>query len=390
MAIHSVKTGLVLTAGGARGAYQAGVLDRIGKLKRFSSGTSPFSIITGTSAGAINAAAIAAGSDEFNLVTRYLSHLWKTIKMEQIFRTDVVSFMQSAGKLVQDLSIGGILGGGRSQAMLDAAPLRVFLEKHLPLQRIQTHIDNGRLYAVAIIATNYDTGKSFAFLQGRPGHPSWHKSRRLAFGSTLRYDHIMASTAIPLVFQPVFLRTPFGDNYFGDGAVRIIAPLSPAIRLGADKLFAIGISQPPDAGTEVKPHQPSIGAILGVLLNSIFLDHLESDLEHLDRINQIISSLSSGSAPVGKETKEPLRPMKALGLFPTLDIRKIAIDHSDRIPSLVRYILDGLGHSMDDCGDLMSYIIFDAAYTRDLVALGYRDADARIDEIEAFLFDETT
>ena len=234
--------GLVMTGGGARGAYQAGVLKRIGEIKRIQAHGNPFPIIGGSSAGAINGSALAVGSDDFVLATQVLAGLWSNIKPNDIFRCDMLSQARNSFTWIVDLSFGGMLGGGNARSLLDATPLRFFLSKHLHCERIQENIKRGHLYALTISATNYNSGKSYLFIQGMKGHPMWNRSRRVTLATKITVDHICASAAIPLVFQPVKLKTARGTAFFGDGCVRLQQPLSPAIRLGARRILQLGFA----------------------------------------------------------------------------------------------------------------------------------------------------
>lgn len=391
---------LVLTAGGARGAYQVGILKRLGELRAFRDGPSPFKIIAGASAGAINGTALATGSNDYRRTTLYMSQLWAKLKTEAVFRTDLGSLGGLSARLLRDLVFGGVVGGGKAQSLLDASPLGPFLAQNLPLQNIQANIAQGHLYAIAITATNYLSGKSFTFIEGREGHPTWQKSRRVTVPTQIRVEHICASAAIPVVFQPVQIKTPLGDFYFGDGALRLTTPLSPAIRLGADRVFAISVRSQVAAeqraqaeltvetGSRPVMKQPPLAQVSGVILNSIFLDHLDADVEHLKRINEIIDHYGA-SKEAASALREPIRKIAPLILAPSADLGKIAEHHADKMPRLVRYFMEGLGASRSESADLMSYVLFDQAYTRELVELGYKDASARIDEIEAFLRTET-
>ena len=283
--------GLVMTGGGARGAYQAGVLKRIGEIKRVRARGNPFPIIGAASAGAINGTALAAGCDDFALVTKVIARLWAELRPSDVFRCDVFAQAANSVAWILDLSFGAILGGGNAHSLIDASPLRHYLSTHLNCDRIDANIKKGHLYALAISATNYTSGKSYLFIQGKDGHPMWSRSRRITLATPITVDHVCASAAIPLVFQPVRLKTAQGTAFFGDGCVRLQQPLSPAIRLGADKVMAIGVR------CENLEHQkeaeeggdPSLSQVMGVLLNAIFLDHLATDIEHLERLNQLLS-----------------------------------------------------------------------------------------------------
>lgn len=380
--------GLAMTGGGARGAYQAGVLKRIGEVRRVRESGNPFPIIGGASAGAVNGAALAMGSDDFSQGTETLANLWATLKPSDVFRCDFVSQAHNSLVWILDLSFGGALGGGNARSLLDATPLRHFLKKHLDCSRIQENIRRGNLYALAISATNYNSGKSYLFIQGQKGHPMWNRSRRVTLATKITVDHICASAAIPLVFQPVKLETAKGTAYFGDGCLRLQQPLSPIIRLGAEKVFAIGVR------CEAREHQadendekdPSLAQVMGVLFNVMFLDHLATDVEHLERLNQLMRSGQIKQS--GLEGCEQMRPLTVLQVTPSVNLSEIAALHQKDMPYLIQYFVNSLGRDAASCSDLMSYLLFTSKYTQDLLNLGYHDADDRIDEIEDYLFAE--
>jgi NTE family protein len=390
--------GLVLTAGGARGAYQAGVLKRLGEVPGLRDGPSPFPIVTGASAGAINGAMIASGSSSFGSATRALAALWARLSVEQVVRTDPISLARGGLGLMRDLCLGGLLGRTITQGMLDASPLRAHLERSLPLGGIANAIRAGHLYAVAISTTSYHSGRSFTFVQGRPGHPSWQKSRRVVLPVELTVDHVCASAAIPIVFPPVRIASAAGNLYFGDGGLRLVTPFSPAIRLGASHVMAIGVRSQRAAESLRREEQaaesllcPPLAQVCGVFLNAIFLDHLDADLDHLKRMNELILAYHPGveaaAAPrwAGPTVSEPMRVVTPLVVSPSEDLALVAQRFAHRMPRLVRYVMEGLGTPDAQSADLMSYLLFDASYTRTLVEIGYRDACARIDELEEFL-----
>jgi NTE family protein len=397
--------GLVLTAGGARGAYQAGVLKRIGELPSLAGWAAPCPINAGAAGGALRGGAVAARAGDFREATQELACLWAKLQVEQVFHTDALSLSMGALRFVRDMALGSLLGSTLSQALLDASPLRAFLSRALPLDGIADAIRDGHLYAVAILATSYHSGRSFTFVQGRSGHPIWVKSRRVVLPVRLTVDHVCASAAIPIVFPPVALPSAVGDVYFGDGALRLVTPFSPAIRLGATHVFGIGIRSQRAAdslwqeelgvGADAPQHatgilSPPMAQICGVFLNAIFLDHLDADLDHLKRMNELIQAYSGATVAAPQAVAngaaiEPMRVVSPLVISPSEDLALIAQRFAHRMPRLVRYMLDGLGTPDAQSADLMSYLLFDSFYTRTLVDIGYRDACARIDEIEAFL-----
>ncbi len=304
--------GLAMTGGGARGAYQAGVLKRIGEISRLQTQGNPFPIIGGASAGAVNGSALAAGCHEFPRATHLLAELWSNLKPSDVFRCDMASQAHNSLIWLLDLSLGGALGGGNARSLLDATPLRHYLKSHMDCSRIQDNIKRGHLYALAISATNYSSGKSYLFIQGAKGHPMWNRSRRVTLATKITVEHVCASAAIPLVFQPVRLETAKGAAFFGDGCLRLQQPLSPIIRLGAEKIFAIGVRcenlEHQEESSDEK--DPSLAQVMGVLFNVMFLDHLATDVEHLERLNQLLTTGQITQS--GLERCEKMRPLTVL------------------------------------------------------------------------------
>lgn len=380
------KIGLVMTGGGARGAYQAGVLKRIGELKRVRTCGNPFPIIGAASAGAINGAALAAGSEDFSSATESIARLWSNLRPNQVFRCDVFSQAANSVAWILDLSFGSILGGGSAHSLLDARPLHRFLSTHLDCNRIEVNIKKGNIYALLVPATNYASGKSCLFIQGKKGHPMWSRSRRVTIATPITVDHICASAAIPLVFQPVKLKTAEGTAYFGDGCVRLHQPLSPVIRLGASRIMAIGVrgegleQQKEPAGRD----EPSIAQVVGVLLNAMFLDHLATDVEHLERINQLLAA--GDMSQFGVEDCQRMRSLTSLLITPSVNLSEVAQQHQKDMPYLIQYFVGSLGRDMASCADLMSCLLFTSKYTNALIDIGYSDAGKRIQEIEEFLY----
>ena len=378
--------GLVMTGGGARGAYQAGVLKRIGEIKSVQEYGNPFPIIGGSSAGAVNGCGLAVGCDEFSLVTRVLARLWAELRPSDIFRCDAFSQARNSITWILDLSFGAVVGGGNARSLLDATPLRHFLSAHLDCDRIQQNIKRGHLYALAISATNYNSGKSYLFIQGVKGHPMWNRSRRVTLSTKITTDHVCASAAIPLVFQPVRLKTARGTAFFGDGCLRLQQPLSPVIRLGAERVFGIGArGQSLEHQEETTSDtEPSLAQVMGVIFNVMFLDHLATDIEHLDRLNKLLREGQISQS--GIEGCEKMRPLATFLITPSVDLSELAKQHQKDMPYLIQYFVNGLGRDAASCSDLMSYLLFTPKYTRALIDIGYNDADRRIDEIEDFIF----
>ena len=379
--------GLVITGGGARGAYQAGVLKRIGELKRARTKGNPFPIIGGASAGAINGSALAAGCHDFASATQILAELWAAVKPSDVFHCDVLSQVHNSLTWILDLSFGGILGGGNARSLLDASPLRGFLSKYLKCDEIQENIKRGHLYALAISTTNYNSGQSYLFIQGAKGHPMWKRLRLVTVATKITVDHVCASCAIPFVFQPVKLTVPpNGPAFFGDGCVRLQQPLSPVIRLGAQKVFAIGVR----CGNKERRwnagdgRNPSLAQVMGVVFDVIFLDHLDTDIEHLERLNQWLDNDHIHQSGVAGPQK--MRRLSTLIITPSVHLSDVAEQHRKAMPSLIHYFVSSLGRDATSCADLMSYLLFTPTYTRELIEIGYHDAGERMDEIEDFLY----
>jgi NTE family protein len=388
--------GLVLTAGGARGAYQAGVLKRLGELPALRDRPSPFPIVAGASAGAINGSLLAARGARFGEATREIARVWSKLSVDDVFHSDLCSLARTGAGLALDFALGSLLGRTRTHGLLDTAPLAHTLARSFPPRGIAEGIRRGHLYAVAVSATSYHSGRSFTFVEGRPGHAVWQKSRRLVLPVTLTHRHVLASSAIPIVFPPVRVASQAGDLWFGDGGLRLVTPLSPAIRLGATRLLSIGVrssraadalareeagAAPSEDEGPPKLPCPPLAQVTGVFLNAIFLDHLDADLDHLARMNELVAG---GRRDVGNAS-EPIRPITPLALAPSEDLALVAQRFAHRMPRLVRYMLEALGTPDAQSADLMSYLLFDATYTRTLVEIGYEDAARRSAELEAFV-----
>lgn len=395
-----------MTAGGARGAYQIGVMKRIAEIPALRGRPLPFPIVAGASAGAINGAGLAARSQDFSQAAYDLAAMWSGLCFEQVFRTDVSALAGLGVSIVGDLALGGLLGRTQTHGLFDTSPLERLLADVFPPDGIAAGLRSGSLYAVAVAATSYHSGRSYTFIEGAPGHPLWHKSRRVGLATTLGHRHILASAAIPIVFPPVLVPTDRGELWFGDGGLRLVAPMSPAIRLGATHVFAVGIrssraadvlaeeeagSAAPSSSAEPRLPCPPLAQVCGVFMNAIFLDHLDADVEHLRRMNDLLDAqdgLGANAWDMDSERPvphEPMRRVEAIVVSPSEDMALIAQRFAHRMPRAIRYLIEGLGTPDAQSADLLSYLLFDTAYTRTLVDLGYRDATQRIDEIEAFL-----
>jgi NTE family protein len=377
---------LVLTGGGARAAYQVGALLAIADM-RDGIGPSPFRIFAGVSAGAINATSIAAGADEFKVAASRLADIWRSLSPDRVYRTDARGLFSIGSRWLKDLSAGGVLGSSKINYLLDTAPLAELLRDTLPIARLSHLVRARYVRGVAVSATSYATGLAVTFFDGAREIQPWFRRTRIGVRERLRLPHVLASSAIPIFFPPVRIKGMF----YGDGCVRMNAPLSPAIHLGAKRILAVGVQHvppvdlPPDrARTAARDYLPP-SEIAGVLLNAVFLDSLESDVERLERVNHTLAFV----APEHLGTSSlPLRSVPTLVLRPTEDLGTLASDQYFRFPRMLRYLLKGIGATGETGSDLLSYLAFEPEYVNRLMDLGYADTMRRRTEVEAFLHSE--
>ncbi|MEA9357043.1 patatin-like phospholipase family protein [Bacteriovorax sp. PP10] len=382
LSTSSPRYGLVLSGGGARAAYQAGVLQGISDILGTDCGPQPFSVITGISAGAINTAFIAAATDSFAHQTQKLIEVWNELEPEHVLRTDFMSLGKLGAGWIRDLSFGGMLGNSQSTHLLDSTPLARLLDKRIDFNQIQENIKNKTIHGVAVSATNYATGTSNAFFNSLEVE-NWARSSRIGLKTDLNLDHILASSAIPFIFKPVRIN----KSFYGDGGVRSNTPFSPAIHLGADRLIAIGVRYFRDGLETMELNQQlemdsiALSDIVGVMFNSLFLDAIEFDYERLQRINETVKLLHEVEYLRGKSR---LKMIPTLLIRPSVDLGELAAEQFERFPHMLRYLLKGIGASRERGADLLSYIAFDKAYTSKLIEIGIKDTMSRKDEIRAF------
>lgn len=370
-------TGLILSGGGARAAYQVGVLAAIADLLP-KSAENPFPVIVGTSAGAINAVSLACGALDFQQSIRKLTSVWQGFSTNLVYRTDWFGVMRQAGRFVGQ----HLLGFGRGAdpvALLDNSPLRELLLKELDFSGINLAVARRKLHAVAVTAFAYQSGQAVTFYQGRGNIEPWQRHRRHGVPTRLRIDHLMASSAIPLLFPPVRV----DHEYFGDGAVRQAAPISPALHLGAQRVLVIGVrSQTQEKQTiPMTARPPSLAQIGGHLLNSTFIDNLESDLELLGRLNDFGTLLPKAE----RKQHLGLSPVDVLVIAPSKKIDDIAARHRHQLPASLRLFLRGPGAMRASGGGVLSYLLFERGYCNELIELGYQDAMSKKDELMVFL-----
>lgn len=377
------KIGLVLSGGGARAAYQVGVLKAVAEtLPKETS--NPFPIICGTSAGAINTLAIAGRAGPFRLRIKKLEAIWRQLDAEKIYRTDFFGVLKnSLNMLFSFFNSGYALG--KPKALLDNTPLRHLLENYVRFRHIDEAIAAGELDAASITAVSYSTGKSVTFFQGADDIQPWERSRRVGVRTQLTIEHLMASSAIPMMFPAMHI----GERYFGDGAVRQLKPISPALHLGAEKVFVIGVSDTSSHNSQqpLIKHSPSIAQIIGHLFNSAFIDSIESDLETLQKINRLSEQMSISERR--KKGVSDLKPVEFLAILPSQPIDKLASDHLKELPRSIKLFLKLTGATARGGGvSAASYLMFSRGFCRKLLDLGYQDGLAQKDAIIEFFESE--
>ncbi len=363
-----------MSGGGAHAAYQVGALRALVRLlPRHAS--SPFSVYCGTSAGAINGTVLAAHADDLREGVDRLTRVWGRFAVAQVFAVDWETLAGTACRWLSGLVLGR-LGRSPPPALLDRRPLEDLLASHLRFTDIATHIRNGHLHAVSITASSYETGQSVTFYEGAPGQRPWQRADRAGIAARLSVAHLLASSAIPFVFEPVTI----DGGYYGDGSMRQTAPLSAALHLGARRLFVIG-AQSPVARAPRHGDRPSLARIAAHVLNSLFLEGLDSDLERLERVNQTVRALARRGLPAPAGLSE----IACLTIHPSEDLDAIASAYYAALPRSLRFFLGALTrHGRADAG-LASYLLFERGYCRHLMALGYADTMRKAGAIRAFL-----
>jgi len=364
-----------MTGGGARAAYQVGAARALfeisGKDQNF------LQMISGNSAGAINSLYLAANAQDWDVATHNLIALWRGLTPQKIYDLRIKSISEIGLKWLGGTMFGGMTKDGSPlNHFLDTAPLRKLLTKEIDFTQVKRNLDSSHLSGISLATTNFNTGSNVVFYQSKEDIPQWSRTDRFSVKTNITVDHVMASSAIPFFFPPIQIQ----DSFYGDGCIRQTTPLSPAIHLGAEKIIAIGVRHPHNQDvvrtlTLAASKNPTLGQILGTMMNAIFLDSLEADVERLQRINSLIESNPNSS----------LKKIDILMLRPSKDLGKMTQKLNEELPRTLRYLLKGIGVSDDEGLDLLSYLAFDKAYTLPLMELGYDDTMKRRDEIARFI-----
>lgn len=370
----SKRTGLVMTGGGARAAYQVGsvraLYEILGKKSRL------FDVISGNSAGAINSTYLGANCENWDVATRNLYELWIRVKPQNVYDLRSRTISDLGLKWIGGTVLGGLTPKGSSiNHLLDTSPLKALAEREIDFTHISKNVNEKNLYGISLSTTNYNTGTNVVWYEGDPEIKDWARSDRFSSRTLLRVQHLMASSAIPFFFPPVQI----GHSFYGDGCIRQTTPLSPAIHLGAQKLIAVGVRHPHhrDKMKNLAFAQfpdPTMGQVAGIMLNAIFLDSLDADVERLLRINELIRE---GAHP-------ELKTVPILLIRPSRDLGKMTSDIVPHLPPMLRYLLKGIGVTNTEGLDLLSYLAFDESYTKPLMELGYEDTFKMKDEILRF------
>jgi len=379
-AAEKEQIGLVLTGGGARGAYQVGVLSYLAR--KYPELQVP--IITGVSAGAVNAAHIAGHPGTFQQAAAELRSLWAELSTSDVFDADAPALGWTALRTGMRLMSGGLLPAPSVRALLETQPLRELLTEtlasvHGELTGIEANLLRGKLRAVALITTSYTTGQSVVWVQGHDDVPLWHRPQRVAVRTRLTVEHVMASAALPLFFPAVRI----GNAWYGDGGIRLAAPLSPALHLGANRILAVSTRfarSQQEADVAMITRYPPPAQILGIVMNAIFLDLIDQDAMRLQRINRLLEQIPEGN-------RDGMRPVKLLVIRPSRDLGRLVSEYEPKLPPAFKFMTRGLGTRETNSPDILSMLMFQRDYLTRLIEIGEEDAEARADELAAFFAD---
>ena len=367
------KKAIYLSGGGARGAYQVGVLKAIGEITQ--SKDLPVEILSSVSAGAINAAFLAAHAHDFKFAVSNLVALWSSLTSSSIFKTSNVSLIASIVRNLSNMMFHyKIKGGGY---LLDTAPLQTLLETHVDFKQLNSNIEQGLLSAFEVATTCYDSSENISFFNATTSTPGWKRTKHRACSTDIRCQHILASSAIPLFF-PAIKIDPW---HYGDGGTRLTAPLRASIKLGADRILVIGTRKKPSGKAAIAiPHSDEISfaKVLGNMLNALFSDNLDRDIELLNKINDSLPLIASE-----KQAESKWKPIDVLYIYPSVDLAELTQGYETSLPTLLRYVMGSFG-SKEQSSDLLSFLLFESDYCKALMDIGYQDAIAQKNDIERF------
>lgn len=367
---------LVLTGGGARGAYQIGVLKAISEMNP--DFEHPFDVICGTSAGALNAAGLASGNSLFRHAIARLEKLWAEISSEKIYRTDFWGLTRRFGQFTKAL-ISGESDPDKPISLLDNSPLRGFLEQNIDFKQLKENISADKITALCVTACGYRSGQSINFFQTHRPLTGWHLGQRIGCKTEITIDHLLASSAIPMVFPPIRINR----EYFGDGVLRLMAPLSPAIHLGARNILVVGVSAnrvnlPP---REATLGFPSLSNIMEHMLNGSFIDVIEHDMDRAMMINKLVKLIPEETR---KQNGLDIHPLEILEISPSKPINDIAQRHLSTLPKNIQRFVGSNDHGQVSSSSLASYLMFEKEFSHELIDLGYQDAQAQSAELVDF------
>lgn len=361
------KTGIILSGGGARAAYQVGVLKAV--YQQIPKGSlNPFPIICGSSAGAINATILACYAGQYRIGIRRLESVWSNFHVNKVFKSDWSGLFKQSFRFAWHLTTGK--SGLKFSSLLNNQPLRELLRNTVPFHRLPELIHEGLLHALCITCSDYSNGGSYSFYQGHHDIMDWQRHRRLGLSDNIHLNHLMASSAIPLLFPAVAIN----HQFFGDGSVGFLSPISPALHLGADKILIIGLDPSPVEPSYIcfdKYQRPSITDIAGHILDSVFIDSLNSDLERLHRVNKTLVNIPEHLL---NQVDLDLKKVETLVISPSTDLGNLAAEFADELPSSTTFFLKRLGIDDDKGINILSYLLFEQGYCKKLIHLGYEDA----------------
>ena len=370
-------TGLVLAGGGARAAYQAGALRALAEIANEHKITHPFPILSGSSAGAINAAFLATNAEDIMYATKKLVHTWSSLTSGDVYKVGAFSLGRLGLRWLLDLISGNLYKDKKARALLDTSPLGSLIAREFDPEKVEKNLSLGHLHALGLSTVNYTTGNKEIFFQTEQATEPWQRLDRFGVKTMLNAKHIMASSAIPVLFPPVLIN----GCYYGDGSLRNYTPFSPAIRMGAEKLVIIAVKKkselhPPTPRAAYLPTRPTLGRTVSLVLNSVLLDAIELDYERSSRINETVKNLRP-------DARTSLRPLDLLMLRPSQDLGTLAAQHEASFPRAIRHLIRGLG-STSEAADLISYLLFEPPYINALIEMGYRDTLEKKQEIIEF------